>query len=85
MNINVHIERLILDGLPVESHHKGLVKAAVEVELAGLIAAQGLAPSLLSRGVVPCLSGGLIRLTGESKPGALGTLIAQQVYARINL
>lgn len=37
MNINLHIEKLVLDGLPVGTHEGPLVQAAVEAELARLI------------------------------------------------
>ena len=42
MNIRLHIERLILDGLPVNSVQSPQVKAAVEAELTRLLTADGL-------------------------------------------
>ena len=42
MNINVSIERLVLDGLPVSSAQGSLLGAAVETELARLLATGGL-------------------------------------------
>ena len=43
MNINVHIERLILDGLPVKGSDGSIIQAAVETELSRLLGEQGLA------------------------------------------
>ncbi len=34
MNINIHIERLVLDGLPVTGPDSSIVQVAIETELA---------------------------------------------------
>jgi len=84
MNINVHIERLILDGLPVAGHHAPLVQAAVEAELARLIVAEGLGPALKSGGgATPSVSAPGIQFTGDSSPTQLGQQIARAVYGGI--
>lgn len=80
MKIKLHIERLILDGLPLERMDGPLVQAAVESELARLLTAQGLHPSLLSGGATPSVRGGSIQLTSDSNPTGLGTEIAQAAY-----
>ncbi|MDT8760900.1 hypothetical protein MZO42_19545 [Sphingomonas psychrotolerans] len=38
MIVNLHIDRLVLDGLPMRSHERPLIQAAVEAELTRLIA-----------------------------------------------
>ena len=58
MRIELHIERLILDGLPLEIRHGPLVRAAVEKELTRLIAAHGLGHEWQSGGAVPSDAGG---------------------------
>ena len=83
MNINIHIERLILDGLPITRNQHSLVQTAVEAELTRLLAADGLAPSLQTGGALSHLQGGSIQLTGEGNPGQLGQQIAQAVYGGI--
>lgn len=75
MNINVHIERLILDGLPISRSQGVLVQAAVETELARLLAEQG--PCHLSPGAVPHLSANSIVVTRDSKPAQLGYQISR--------
>ncbi|MUL34942.1 hypothetical protein [Gloeocapsopsis dulcis] len=80
MNINVHIERLILDGVPIAPSQRPLLQAAVEAELGQLLAEQGLAPNLLTRGAVPRVPADTIQLTSESDPIQLGQQIAQVVY-----
>jgi hypothetical protein len=84
MNIRVHIERLILDGLPVTTAQGPLVQAAVESELARLFGAGGLAPGIHSGLAIPSASGGTIPLAGENNPTGLGHHIARAVRAAIS-
>jgi hypothetical protein len=44
MNLNLHIERLVLDGLSVANHEAALVQTAVEAELGRLLANESFAP-----------------------------------------
>jgi hypothetical protein len=82
MRINLHIERLVLDGL-CENHAAGsMIGAALEAELARLLAAGGLAAGFQSGGSSPSLPVGAVLLTA-SKPGLLGQQIAQTVYQGI--
>ncbi len=83
MNINLHIERLILDGLPIEPRQRAQVQAAVETELARLLVAGGVNSGLLSGGALPSLRAGAIQLTNESNARQLGTQIAGAVYGGI--
>jgi hypothetical protein len=46
MNINVNIERLVLEGVSVPPSQRPLLQAAVEAELAGLLTAEGLGSEL---------------------------------------
>jgi hypothetical protein len=78
MNINVSIERLVLDGLPMNRTQGALVQVAVETELARLLAEQGLSDS--SASAVPHLSASSIQITRDSRPAQLGHQIAQAVY-----
>jgi hypothetical protein len=83
MNINVHIEQLILDGLTVSHDQQPLVQAAVEAELTRLLAADGLSASLLSGGTLSHVPTGAIELTNEGNSSQLGQQIAQAVYGGI--
>lgn len=84
MNINLHIERLILDGLPIEHHHGPLVKAAVEAELGRLLTAEGLTGGLISGGAMPSVSAPGIQLANNSSPRKLGQQIARALYGGIS-
>ncbi len=83
MNIHLHIERLILDGLPVGPGQGARVQAAVEGELARLLAEGGLAPSLQAGGAVPGVRAPSIQLSGENNSAQLGQQIARAVYRGI--
>lgn len=83
MKINLHIERLVLDGLPIEHHHGLLVKAAVEAELSRLLTADGLANGLISGGAMPSVPAHNIRMADNSNPKKLGQQIGRAVYGGI--
>jgi hypothetical protein len=83
MNINVSIERLILDGLPLTHSQRPLLQAAVEAELARLLAAGGLATTLQAGGAVPTIPVGSIQVQNDSNPNTLGQQIARTVYGGI--
>ena len=85
MNINIHIERLILDGLSITDSQRPVVQASVEAELVRLLAADGLASQLQTGGMVPHLPGSNIQLTGDNNPNVLGQQIAQSVYGGIGV
>jgi hypothetical protein len=80
MNIHLHIERLILDGLPLGAGQGALVQAAVEAELARLLVQGGIAPSLQAGGAVPSVRTSTIQPTAQSTPSQMGQQIAHSVY-----
>jgi hypothetical protein len=83
MNINLHIERLVLDGLPIARSQGVLVQRAVETELARLLAADGLSPGLLGGGVLPHVPAIDIQLTSGNDSTVIGRQIAQSVHGGI--
>jgi len=83
MKIAVHIERLILDGVPVPQRQRPQVQVALEEELARLIAADGLGIDLQTSGVLSRISGGEIQLEDDEEPELLGKRIARAVYRGI--
>lgn len=83
MNIELHIERLILDGLRVEPRDRAHLQAAVEAEVARLLAADGLRSELLSGGAMRSLSAGEIQVTNNMSPLHLGNQIAQAVHGGV--
>jgi hypothetical protein len=83
MKINVHIERLILDGLPIERRDGAAVQAAVEAELARLFHAGQLSPALRSSSMVAGLRAAFIELPESVSPAGLGQQIAQAVHTSL--
>ena len=85
MNISIHIERLILDGLPMPQRERSRLQTAIEEELARLLADGSLAFDLCSPGVLPRLNGGVLELTGDEEPRQLGECIARAIYGGIGV
>ena len=83
MNINLHIERLILDGLPLERNQGLHVQTAIEAELTRLLTENGLASGLQTGGAMPSIQANVLQLTPGSSPTQMGTQIAQSVYSGI--
>ena len=84
MNVTVHIERLVLDGLPVTRQQGPLVQAAVESELARLLESGGLTGELAQGGAVPSVRAAAPGLSPDGGPDTIGTQIAQAIYGGIN-
>jgi hypothetical protein len=82
MNINVSIERLVLDGLPMSRSQGMLVQEAVERELTRLLTIEGLAASA-SR-AEPYLRAGYIDVIPNSGARSLGRQIGLAVHNALN-
>ena len=83
MNIQLHIERLVLEGLPMSQHQSALVHAAVKKELGRLLRISRLNTQIAMGGAMPALPGGAIRGANSASPMRLGTQIAGAVYSAI--
>ena len=83
MNIRLHIEELVLDGLPLSQHQGALVQAAMKQELCRLLGSGQLGSWLASAGAMPELQGGSIRAASAASPTRLGVQIAGGLYTGI--
>ena len=83
MKINVHIERLVLEGIPVASNQEVRLREAVEQELRKRLADNGISSRLRTRGETSALRAGTIHLSSENDPTNLGAQIGQSVYEGI--
>lgn len=84
MNIRLHIERVVLEGLDLSQAEAQNLHASLEAELTRLLAG-GLAPQLLSGGAYPSLAVPGLE-SGEHPPpkaSTLGSQVAQAVYGGI--
>jgi hypothetical protein len=83
MNVNLHIERLVLEGIDLGSAYHPLLQAALEAELGRLLAMGGLGAALAPGTTVASLPAGGLQLSADDSPTQLGRKIAQSVYRGI--
>lgn len=83
MNINLHIERLILDGLPFEARHRAALQAEIEIELARLLIENGVGANWQSGGAVPGARADAIQFSAQNSPAEIGRQIAGSIYGSI--
>ena len=80
-NIELHIDELILRGVPYTQRRR--VVAAIELELTHLIGEQGLPEHLAQGGTLPQIKINAMRMTDDARPQVIGTQIARQVYGNL--
>jgi len=87
MNINLHIDRLVLDGMNIPPGQHDLLKTSVQAELSRLLAKDGVSPSLANGTAVPAVSVRSIQMGSGKGLGnettQLGRQIARSVYGGI--
>jgi hypothetical protein len=83
VSLRVHIERLVLDGVDVGPAERPALQAALETELARLLAEGGLSRTLATGGAIPSLRSAPLELAHGSTPAALGTAIAGAVHGEL--
>jgi hypothetical protein len=83
MNIRLHIEHLVLDGLSVTRGQGAQVKAAVEAELGRLLSEHGVAHEFRSGTALPSVNAAAMHAPRGASPAQLGTRIARSAFAGI--
>ena len=83
MNLHIHIERLILDGIDVPPGQRPLLQTTVETELTQLIMTSGLSAKLQSGGAYQEVQGRPIHLE-NTQALTLGQQIAGAVHGGIH-
>jgi len=84
MPIHVHIDRLILNGLPLDAADGPAVQAAVEAELTRLLSVDSLAMKQHQRGALGVVRDSDTSFTHNDTPGSYGTQIGQAVHRGIS-
>ena len=79
MNIELHIERLVLEGIPIAPKEGALLHGAIHAELERLLRAEGFPGRRPDPRAVARLQGPAIRLPNVSGPDSLGRLIASAI------
>jgi hypothetical protein len=85
VNIRLHIERLVLDGVPVSAGERSLLLAAMETELTLLLRNGGLSDELRLGGSLTQMRAGDIRIREQGGPKKLGADIAGAVHQVLGL
>ena len=85
MNVNLHIERIILDGLPVPRRQHEALRTAIAEELARLVRDGGIGPDLASGGDFASVPAGTVRFSENGAVEGYGRQIAQAVYGGIGI
>jgi hypothetical protein len=80
MSVRLHIERLVVEGLPVAQRDRPALAEAVERELARRLAGERGWP--VQSAEVRSLRGDSLRL-GSGGPAALGTAIAGSIHSAV--
>jgi hypothetical protein len=83
MNINLHIEHLVLENMAFPPHQKPLVQAAFEEELMRLLAEEGIAARFQTGSAIPNISIKSIQLVPGSNAQQIGKQIAQEIHGEI--
>jgi hypothetical protein len=83
MNMNVHIERLVLKDDSLDSRQGPLLGRTLQAELTRLLVEQRSSARLFSRGAVPFLRTETVKQNLNASPVEWGTQIAQAVYGAI--
>lgn len=83
MNINLHVERLVLDGISLAPGERPLLRAAVEAELTRLLTDDGLSGMWQSSWELYTVRTGDVRITNDGNPARLGEQIAGAIYGGI--
>jgi hypothetical protein len=81
MNITLHIDRLVLDGLPVQFLDGALLQVAVEKELRWLFAENGIPRDLQGGGNQAHMLAPTLRLDASPDAKVLGAQIGSGVYS----
>lgn len=80
MNIELHIEHLVLDGLPLTPTDGAAIQQAIQTELTRLLTENGLASALEQGGVLTGVRTPDMRLPANSAPDAMGRGIGAAIH-----
>lgn len=82
MNVELHIDRLVLEGVQLDRAGERVFRAAFEAELTRLIAERGVSEALSS--TTPRVVGPAASFAAARGPGQWGAEVARSVYGGLN-
>jgi hypothetical protein len=83
MNINLHIERLVLDGIEIESRHRGDLLGAIESELRSRVGSGGVSSWIVSGDSRGALRGGAVVFDNNRGADVFGQQIGRAIASTI--
>jgi len=83
MNVELHIERLVLEGLAVRPGDRAGLARTLSDELRQLIETGGVPRELIGGGAVPRLTAPLAPISPAAAASPLGQAIARSVYTSL--
>jgi hypothetical protein len=83
LRINIHIERLVFDGIELLGGMRPRMQEAFESELTHLLVQNGLSQELLAGVALTSMNAPVIEVAQGARPQVLGHQIAQAVYKGI--
>lgn len=84
MKINLHIDRLVLQGVSIDTHQRGVLQQSLQDELTHLLATQGVAAGLQSDRSVRAVRAQSVSFVSGDSAEQFGGQIANAVYRGIN-
>ncbi|OGB24077.1 MAG: hypothetical protein A3I66_11425 [Burkholderiales bacterium RIFCSPLOWO2_02_FULL_57_36] len=82
-DVTLHIERVVIDGVPLTGAQAAQLRAALQGELTNLLERDG-AGFLLQGGAMPRSTAPAIQVFAPVRPAELGRQIARSVYASLS-
>ena len=82
--INIHIGRLVMDGISVANHRQPMLDTAIETELTRLFCGDTASIHLLSSADLSHIPESEIGDVDETNPAQIGRQIARVIYEGIN-
>lgn len=83
MNINLHIDRLVIDDIGLDPQRLDVLKIAVQSELARQLQSHGIGPGIRSLDGKKPVDGGQIQVSNTLQPKNFGRQIGQAIYRGI--
>ncbi len=83
MNIHLHIDRLVLDGLDIAPHQRHVLQAAVEAELSRLLGESGISTDFQRAGNPARILAPAFHMKSSPDAKVLGAQIGAGVYTAI--
>lgn len=82
-DINLHIERLVLDGFAYSLYERGELQEALHQQLTALLTQGGLG-NLIGGRMVPALRAEGIQIAASTRPTQVGSMVAGSIFNSLN-